>query len=212
MRNTMIDPARPAVRAVVFDVGGVLARTDDHGPRERLAASLGLSEAALHDAVFDNPLARSATLGTVGEAEVWALVARRFKLNPSALADFQSQFWAGDRFDFSLARWLGALRPRVRTGLLSNAWSNARDAFLTQYQVYRFVDAVVISAEQGVAKPDPAIYAICARQIGAQPADIVFVDDVQRNIDAAEAAGMRGVLFQSPGQTIAAVERLIGRG
>lgn len=212
MQDTLNNRPGMAVRAVVFDVGGVLVRTDDHAPRARLAKSLGLSEAELHDAVFENPLARSATLGTLSEAEVWTLVARHFKLDPAGLAAFQSQFWAGDRLDVELARWLGALRPRVKTGLLSNAWSNAREAFLTQYQVYRFVDAVVISAEQGVAKPDPAIYAICARQIGALPAEIVFVDDIPRNIDAAEAAGMRGVLFRSPEQAKRDVARLMQGG
>ena len=78
MNNNLADRTAPngRVRAVVFDVGGVLLRTDDHGPRRALAESMGLTEAQLHDAVFESPLARSATLGTVREEVLWEDVAR----------------------------------------------------------------------------------------------------------------------------------------
>lgn len=208
MNNNLADrtPPNGRVRAVVFDVGGVLLRTDDHGPRRRLAESMGLTEAQLHDAVFESPLARSATLGTVREEALWADVARRFSLDATQMAAFQAGFWGGDVFDTDFMAWIGALRPRVSTGLLSNAWSGARDMFVNRFACYRYVDSVVISAEEGVAKPDPEIYRICLRRMGVAADETVFVDDFARNIEAANRLGMRGILFSSRAQAMAEIE------
>ncbi len=208
MNNNLADRTVPnvRVRAVVFDVGGVLLRTDDHGPRRRLAESMGMTEAQIHDAVFESPLARSATLGLVREEALWADVARRFKLDAAALADFQASFWDGDGFDVGFMAWIGALRPRVTTGLLSNAWSGARDTFVNRFGCYRYVDGVVISAEEGVAKPDSEIYRICLRRMGVAAAEAVFVDDFARNVEAANRLGLRGILFTSRAQAIADIE------
>jgi len=214
MNNNLADRTAPngRVRAVVFDVGGVLLRTDDHGPRRRLAESMGLTEARLHDAVFESPLARSATLGTVREEALWADVARRFNLDATQMAAFQAGFWGGDVFDTDFMAWIGALRPRVSTGLLSNAWSGARDMFVNRFACYRYVDSVVISAEEGVAKPDPEIYRICLRRMGVTAEETVFVDDFARNIEAANRLGMRGILFSSRAQAMAEIAAALGAG
>lgn len=214
MNNNLTDrtPPNGRVRAVVFDVGGVLLRTDDHGPRRRLAESMGLTEAQLHDAVFESPLARSATLGTVREEALWADVARRFNLDATQMAAFQAGFWGGDVFDTDFMAWIGALRPRVSTGLLSNAWSGARDMFVNRFACYRYVDSVVISAEEGVAKPDPEIYRICLRRMGVVADETVFVDDFARNIEAANRLGMRGILFSSRAQAMAEIAAALGAG
>jgi len=208
MINNLADRTAPnaRARAVVFDVGGVLLRTDDHGPRRRLAESMGLTEAQLHDAVFESPFARSATLGTVREEALWADVARRFNRDASQMAAFQAGFWGGDVFDVDFMAWIGALRPRVSTGLLSNAWSGARDAFINRFACYRYVDSVVISAEEGVAKPDSEIYRICLRRMGVAAEETIFVDDFARNIEAANRLGMRGILFTSREQAMAEIE------
>ena len=207
MINNLADrtASNARARAVVFDVGGVLLRTDDHGPRRKLAESMGLTEAQLHDAVFESPLARSATLGTVREEALWADVARRFNRDASQMAAFQAGFWGGDVYDVDFMAWIGALRPKVSTGLLSNAWSGARETFVNRFECYRYVDSVVISAEEGVAKPDPEIYRICLRRMGVAAEETVFVDDFARNVDAAIRLGMRGILFTSREQAMAEI-------
>ncbi|MFD0923609.1 HAD-IA family hydrolase [Saccharopolyspora rosea] len=82
------------------------------------------------------------------------------------------------------ARWLRA--RGIRTALVSNADSVAEaasDAF----------DAVLLSGDLGIAKPDPAIYRLAADRLGVDPSRCVFVDDLRTNVDGAVATGMVGI-------------------
>ncbi len=90
----------------------------------------------------------------------------------------------------------------VRTALVSNATSvdERVDAGL--------FDAVVISAEAGVAKPDPEIYRLAAARLGVAPGDCAFVDDQRRNVDGAVAAGMVGVHHRDTDSTLTELEIL----
>lgn len=61
----------------------------------------------------------------------------------------------------------------------------------------RFRD-VIVSAEEGVIKPDPRIYAIAARRAGAAPDEVVFIDDAPANVDAARAFGFDAIRYTNP--------------
>lgn len=115
---------------------------------------------------------------------------------------------AGMRPDERMLGAVAAARAAgVRTGLLSNSWGRegyARDRFPALF------DAVVISGEVGLRKPDPAIYALAAERLGLPPAACVFVDDLDRNVEAAEAAGMTGVHHRRAEDTIPRLAALLG--
>jgi epoxide hydrolase-like predicted phosphatase len=100
-----------------------------------------------------------------------------------------------------------ARRAGVRTGLLSNSWGlggYARDRFEELF------DAVVISGEVGLRKPDPAIFALAASRLGLEPGGCVFVDDLGANVRVAEALGMAGIVHRSPQDTLVRLEPLLG--
>jgi epoxide hydrolase-like predicted phosphatase len=84
-----------------------------------------------------------------------------------------------------------ARRRGVRTGLLSNSWGTE----LYPWDRLRATfDTLVISGEVGLRKPDPAIFHLAAEQLGLPPEHCVFVDDLDRNVRAAEQLGMRAIL------------------
>jgi epoxide hydrolase-like predicted phosphatase len=100
-----------------------------------------------------------------------------------------------------------AKRQGVRTGLISNSWGHGRydrDAFPELF------DAVVISGEVGLHKPEPEIFRLGAERVGLAPADCVFVDDLRENCAGAEAVGMTAVLHRGADTTLLEVERLLG--
>lgn len=95
----------------------------------------------------------------------------------------------------------------VLTGLLSNSWG------VGDYPRHLFpgmFDAVVISAEVGMRKPEERIFRHAAGLLGTEPGECVFVDDLDANIAAAEAIGMTGVLHREPEATVARLSELFG--
>jgi epoxide hydrolase-like predicted phosphatase len=100
----------------------------------------------------------------------------------------------------------GARAAGIRTGLVSNSWSTSH---YDRALLGELFDAVVISAEVGLHKPQPEIYLMGAERLGRSPERCVFVDDLRENCSGAEAVGMTAVLHRDPGQTIARLEELL---
>jgi epoxide hydrolase-like predicted phosphatase len=94
----------------------------------------------------------------------------------------------------------------LSTALLSNSWGNEypREGWAELF------DAVVISGEVGMRKPEPEIFALTARRLELAPERCVMVDDLMPNIRGAAGVGMRGVLHLTPAQTLTELEALFG--
>jgi epoxide hydrolase-like predicted phosphatase len=100
-----------------------------------------------------------------------------------------------------------ARRAGLKTGLLSNSWGAGlypRDVLDGLF------DAVVISGEVGMRKPDPEIFALVTRELGVAASGCVFVDDHSGHLKAAQEVGMTTVLHRSPAETISELEELLG--
>jgi putative hydrolase of the HAD superfamily len=105
-----------------------------------------------------------------------------------------------------------ALVKRVRgagipVGLLSNSWGGAEG--YDRAGLDELFDAVVLSGETGMRKPEPEIFALAAARLGLDPGQIVFVDDFPVNVAAARAAGLQAFVHTDPAATAAAVDELL---
>lgn len=198
-----------SIRAVIIDLGGVLVRTIDPSGRKKWEARLGLAEGELARIVFDSPVAARATIGQAPQRAIWDHVAATLRLDTEQLARLEQDFWSGDRLDTELVEFLRSLRPRYKTAILSNAWPETRRALTDLFGLDTVVDAIIISAEEGIAKPDLRIYQIAAQRLGVPLNKAIFVDDMPANVQAAQAAGMYGVQFQSTEQTITQIKRYL---
>jgi epoxide hydrolase-like predicted phosphatase len=127
--------------------------------------------------------------------------------SPVAVDGLLERMWAGTRLDEAMLDAFRALHGRgVPTGLLSNSWGSGypRELFPDLF------DAVVISAEVGMRKPEPRIYLHAAGLLGLEPSECVFVDDIDANIAAAEQLGFTGVLHLDAQTTLPRLSELLG--
>ncbi len=199
---------RPNIKAVIFDIGGVLVRTEDLTSRRLWEARFGLPDWGLAKLVFDNPVAIEATLGRATTTDVWRHVGERLGVSGAELAQLEEDFWSGDRYDSDLIAWIGSLRPRYRTGILSNAW----DWMPTRHGPYinhSVFDVIVYSQEIGLAKPVPASFQHILDRLAVRAEEAIFVDDFPENIAAANALGLHGVLFRPQDDVRRAITALL---
>ena len=196
------------VQAVCWDLGGVLLRTFDWSKRRAWEVRLGLHPGALERRIFDGDVGRRAMLGQATAADVWDHLARSLGLSAPDRDQLTADFFSGDRLDADLMEYIAALRARVRTGLISNAWAGIRQVLGDGGGETTFHD-MVISAEVGLAKPDPAIFRLAIERLNVPAAAALFIDDLPANLEAARVTGMRPILFNGTRRTIEAVNRAL---
>jgi epoxide hydrolase-like predicted phosphatase len=198
--------SKPATRAVIWDMGGVLVRNLAAEPRQRLADAHGISEKQLEDLVFHNPVADQASEGAVPVEAVWEYVRADLHLDPGQLPGFMAAFWSSDRVDEELIDFIQSLRRHYKIGLLSNAFPDARQSLLTRFpRLPSVFDESIFSAEVKMVKPDPRIYYLILGRLGVAPEETVFVDDFSVNVEAARALGMTAIHFRTSPQARQAV-------
>jgi epoxide hydrolase-like predicted phosphatase len=195
-------------RAVYFDMGGVIRRTEYEAPREHLAERLGIEYENLVRLVFNSETSRKASLGSLTAAEHWAAVVRKLNRPASETNAIRDEFFAGDVTDSALLDFIRSLRPRFKTGLLSNAWGDLREWMISQKYEDAF-DSMTISAEVGVMKPDAGIYHQALKQSGVKAEQAVFVDDFIENVEGARSVGMSAIHFRDPDSTLKELKSLL---
>lgn len=196
-------------QAVIFDFGGVLMRTEDMGPRTQLARSLGRTYTQLEDVVFNGPTGRPAALGELSAEQHWSSVAKTLQIAETEIPNFQDQFWGGDRMDSQLVDYIRGLKGHYRTALLSNAWSDLRAYLEKHWKIANAFDLMVISAEVGLAKPDPRIYQLVLERLQVPAQRAIFLDDVLENVEAARSVGLTGIHFRSADQALTELKQIL---
>ncbi len=199
-----------AIRAIIVDIGGVLLLREETPAQIVWEERLGFARGGFARALFQSDLSTQATIGAVSAAHVWEEMAARLSLAPDEVQELRRDFFAGERLNDAFATFLQSLRPAYCTAALSNAWSGTRAAMALHYGMDRLVDLMLFSDEEGMAKPDPAIYRLAADRLGVRPEESLFVDDVYRNVEGARAVGMVAVHFRDTAQAIAEIERHLG--
>ncbi len=190
-----------SIKAVIFDMGGVLLRTGDRTPREELAKEVGLTLAELERLVFASETSILAETGQISERQHWDTVLNALKVPDERREEFQRRFWMEDRVDDGLIEDIRQLQKQYRTGLLSNAWDGIRPAIIERYpQMLEPFDVTVFSAEVGMRKPDPRYYQWILDRLGVAAEEAVFIDDYPPNIEAAKRIGLKAIRFLTPHQ------------
>jgi len=99
----------------------------------------------------------------------------------------------------------------VRVGVITNSWGTAPYDPYAAYQLDQQFDAVVISSQVGLRKPEPAVYRRAADELAVPPwGRIMFVDDIVANLQPAHELGMAVIHHVDPARTVRKLERLLG--
>lgn len=197
------------IRAVLWDLGGVLVRTEDRSARRAWERRHGLAEGGLDDLIFGSAAGQQAARGLVPEEEVWRSAAQRLGLDDAGRERLRREFFSGDRLDEALMDYIRRLRPARRVGMITNAWRSVRPALERHWRIADAFDPLVISAEVGLLKPDPGIYQLALQALGLPAGQVLFVDDFAENVEGARAAGLQALQFTGPQAALGALRALL---
>ncbi|MFI5912820.1 HAD family hydrolase [Dactylosporangium sp. NPDC051541] len=198
------------LRGLLVDWGGVLT-TDVFASFDAFCAREGLPPGTVREHFRTDPSARELLAGledgTLPDAAFEAGFAAR--LGPGIAAEGLIERLMGDAGDDpAMVEFVRtARRAGIRTGLISNSWGADR---YNRELLLELFDGVVISAEVGLRKPAPEIYALGAKAVGLAPEECAYVDDLPGNLKPARALGMTTLHHRGAAETIAALRPLLG--
>lgn len=197
------------MKALLVDWGGVLT-TSIPGAFRDFAVAEGLHPDAIRQLIVGDRGARAELhaleTGQMAEPEWERRWSGRLGVHAEGLL---GRIFATLDLDREMVETVRAARAAgVCTALVSNSWGMA---IYDRALIGELFDEVVISAEVGLRKPDAAIFRLTLERLAVEPGSAVMVDDLTWNVAAAEELGMVGVLHAGAAQTIAQLERLLGR-
>lgn len=196
------------LRAVLFDIGGVLATTPTTRWQDRWEARLGLAPGRI-DAALEH-VYRAGTIGAVTVDDVARAVATELSAEHAvAILDDLWDEYLGQT-NTRLLAYFASLRPRYRTGILSNSWVGAREREQARHRFAEHCDVVIYSHEEGMTKPAALFYEVACARLGVAPSDVVFLDDIRGHVEAARGLGMSAVHFVDTGAALRDLRRLLG--
>lgn len=197
-----------AIKGLLLDFGEVInvspERTANSGHRARLAARVNKSPEELWPYLFSGPAARLWMTGKIDWGAFWTAVLLPLGISdPEDIEAFAGQALLDtETVSPEMAVLIGELMGRYRLGVVSNASWN--DEQLSEI-LYRggllppgAFDTVVTSTSVGFIKPEAGIFEEALRRLDLSPAETLFVDDMQKNIDGAARLGIRGYRFETP--------------
>lgn len=197
------------MKGLIVDFGGVLT-TNVFDSFKAFCRAEGLPE----DSVKNMFRERGEGLALLRRLETGDLTAEAFSqefapllgVSPDNLVE---RLFGGISLDEAMLEAVRRSRAAgIRTGLISNSWGNG-----LSYEpalMEELFDAVVISGEVGLHKPQPEIYVLGAERIGTAPEECVFVDDLRENCAGAEAVGMTAILHRGSPGTLPQLQELLG--
>ena len=202
------------IRAVVFDIGGVIQDSPLHAIA-RYERDHGLPPAAINRAV-----------AATGERGAWSRLERGELTVEAWCTPFENDCRAhgltvdaarlmqyiaeAKRERPQMLRAVSRLRERgLRVGALTNNWATEQ-APAGPHPIARHVDALVESRAVGMRKPDPRMYQLICRQLEVEPPQAAFLDDIGTNLKSARALGMHTIKVNDPDQALRELGTLVG--
>ncbi len=198
-----------AIKTILFDFGGVILKTPNLNWVRRWQKLFGLQNDPEIAEMLANPndsqFIRDICLGKISEDRIWEAVVDKWPIKPEVIKSIRRRIFSKRKLNKKMIKFISEVHLDYQTAILSNAGDRTRQVIEEDYNLDRYLDEIVISAEEGVIKPDPHIYQIAMDRLDATPETTLFLDDSLENVLAAREFGMYAVQFINTHQALQAM-------
>lgn len=171
------------IKAIIFDCFGVLY----------MGAHRALEERWPHHAIELDNLTRQLDYGYMDKDEYCLQASKVVGVEAAKIEDILR---SEHTINAPLISYIeNDLKPKYKIGMVSNIGRGWIQNMFNEHLLNDVFDVVVQSGDEGVTKPHPQIYELCAERLDLEPEECLFIDDLPENIAGADAAGMQGIVY-----------------
>jgi putative hydrolase of the HAD superfamily len=196
------------IKAIIWDIGGVLVNMQDFAPHRSWEERLGLQRGQLAGIVFGSPLGGRALIGQITAEDFWLDLGKQLGLPPEDAERLREDFYQASMWDTGLLALIRSLKPQFKMGIISGAMSDARDLVQIDGNADLF-DVMVFSAEEGIQKPDPVIYGRALSRLEIEAHEAIFIDDWLESVEGARSVGLHGIHYVAGVDVKKEIERIV---
>ncbi|MFW5940284.1 MAG: HAD family hydrolase [Chloroflexota bacterium] len=185
-----------SIDTILFDVGGVIIEPLDHDAvwraRDHLAQELGFgSGEEMWLAFYESDVWAAAKTGAILHEEMWETLLRPYGLLQREMQTrFVTRLHEGEGMRPEMAALIRTLHPHYKLGILSN-WDDRLESILEErLEIAAYFNVILNSHRIGAAKPDEEAFRLALSRLDARPHQVLFIDDLERNTNAAAALGL----------------------
>jgi putative hydrolase of the HAD superfamily len=197
-----------SIKALIWDLEGVLLISEERKIEATVAKNLGVSEEAIGN-FFHSEFNDRVDLGEYTQEEFWLKLLDSLGLSHERLAYITDVFQRDFYIDQDLLGKIIEYRKKYKTAILSNYSDILREMLETRWRVDGAFDEIIISWEEKIIKPDPRIFHLTLQRLGVEKEEAVLIDDRIVNIKGAQKFGLHTIYFQTKDQALSDLEALL---
>jgi epoxide hydrolase-like predicted phosphatase len=199
----------PLIKAVIFDFGRVISAQKPIALFRAYEKDLGLELDTINQIMFESQAWHDALVGLISAKEFWHMIGPELGLESRAkIDDFRRRYHGDESIDSGVLNLIRRLHGRYKLAILSNFPSGLSN-WLSDWEIINFFDVVYCSGDEGMVKPDPAVYNSTLNRLGILPHEAVFIDDTIGHVRAAQLLGLHAIWFANAKRLELELDRLL---
>lgn len=190
------------IRAIIFDCFGVVVTYGFHAAFTAMGGNLDEDKQMLQD------LFGMYNSGQMSDDQLLKELGDHLGIDSETV---KAALAKDEHIDTRILERIQELRGSYKVGLLSNIGRGGAERYFAGIDTSQYFDDMVLSGEVGLVKPVPEIYQLAAERLSVAPEECVFIDDSQRNAEAAMQAGMTAITYESFEQFDAELNQILSQ-
>jgi putative hydrolase of the HAD superfamily len=183
------------IKAIIFDFGRVISAPKPASLFRSYEEDLDLAPDTLNRIMFGSEAWQEVLVGRKTADGYWREIGPALGLHAAEEIDaFRRRYQADETINTGVVELIRRLHGRYKLAVLSNS-PPGLVRWLADWEILDLFDVVICSGDEGITKPDPAIFELALERLDVAPEEAVFIDDYPDHVEAARSLGLHGILF-----------------